>query len=154
MIDNTVQVGFYGYFGSIDDESYTDTIGVTHTYSRRFNRFGFDAMAGIDRLKILTGAIFGTDENVGQPGTENIDSRAWFVEGNYYIFPWMIGIARFGAAHTEQDGHELEDYTDFTPNLTLLARANVRISFEAYFKMEDSVDDKLRWFKFNTMFIF
>ncbi len=132
-VDNTLQLGVYGYFGSIDDE--VNTVDDSK-YGRNFNRFGGDAMFGYNDLKILAGAIVGTDEDVGVPGATDVESLAWFCEANYLIYPWLIGIARFGGANTEQGSIELDNYTDFSANLTILARANARISLEAYFKSE------------------
>ena len=111
-------------------------------------------MYGYNNLKVLAGAIVGTDENVGVQGSDDVESLAWFCEANYLVYPWLIGIARFGGVNTEQGSFELENYTDFSANITILARANARISLEAYFKFEDGVDETLRWIKPNIMIAF
>ena len=63
--------------------------------------------------------------------------------------PWILGALRYEKLRI--DGKS--DLTQLVPNLTLLARANIRVSLEAF--IQPSLDaDPFRTFKANVLFAF
>jgi hypothetical protein len=57
-------------------------------------------------------------------------SVAWFVEGNYVIYPWLIGRARY--ENTDLDVHDNSNLVvnNILPGIVVMLRANVRLSLE------------------------
>jgi hypothetical protein len=69
---------------------------------------------------------------------ESIDTDAWFVEANYVVYPWLIGIVRYG--ETKQDFSVRPDPVTqefLVPAITLIARANVKFTIEAQVRLDD-----------------
>ncbi len=70
--------------------------------------------------------------------TESIDTNAWFVEGNYTAFPWLVGVLRYGA--TAQDFSVRPDPQTqkfLVPAVVFVARANVKFTFEVQARLDD-----------------
>ena len=97
---------------------------------------------------------------------KKIISRAWFGEVDYLLYPWFIGSLRFGGAYSHQNDNDLDKSLNISPNITLLARENVRFTIEGLFEIEqDKTDnkgfivkavnnDKLKWVKINALLAF
>lgn len=69
---------------------------------------------------------------------ESIDTDAWFVEANYVVYPWLIGILRYG--ETDQDFQVRPDPTKqqfLVPAVAMLSRANVKFTAEAQVRLDD-----------------
>ncbi len=143
-VDNSVMVGFYGYWGRA---TLADVKKVT--YDNDFTRFGVDARVNFGRTYLLAGLVRGNDENPFNTTQRNVDSTAWFVELDRVFKPWVLGVLRY--ERLEIDGKP--DVTQLVPNLTFLARANIRLTLEAF--IVPSLDkDEFRTFKANVMFVF
>ena len=68
---------------------------------------------------------------------ESIDTDAWFVEGNYTVYPWLIGVLRYGA--TAQDFSVRPDPTTqkfLVPAVVFVARANIKFTIEAQARLD------------------
>lgn len=163
--DNAVTVGAYSYFGNYE----TDTVGIDDD----FTRFGFDLHINYDRFDMYSGAIVGKDKNPdGLPAAstddeKELNSLAWFVEGYYTIYPWLMPGLRVGSVASDQNEDDHDKYMTFSPNLTMMARANVRVTLEALLKITGDKtvggvtveptgadEEKLKWIKANIMFVF
>jgi hypothetical protein len=69
---------------------------------------------------------------------ESIDTDAWFVEANYTVYPWLIGVLRYG--ETSQDfGVRPDPVTQefLIPAIVFMARANVKFTLEAQLRLDD-----------------
>lgn len=70
--------------------------------------------------------------------SESIDTDAWFVEGNYTVYPWLVGVLRYGA--TAQDFSVRPDPTTqkfLVPAVVFVARANIKFTIEAQARLDD-----------------
>lgn len=70
---------------------------------------------------------------------ESIDTDAWFIEGNYTIHPWLIGLLRYG--ETAQDfavRPDPETQEFLVPALIFVARPNVKFTAEAQMRLDDA----------------
>jgi hypothetical protein len=68
---------------------------------------------------------------------ESIDTDAWFVEGNYTVYPWLVGILRYGA--TAQDFSIRADPVTqkfLVPAVTFVVRANVKFIIEGQMRLD------------------
>jgi hypothetical protein len=68
---------------------------------------------------------------------ESIDTDAWFVEGNYTVYPWLIGVLRYSA--TAQDFSVRTDPVTqklLVPAVVLVARANIKFTVEAQARLD------------------
>lgn len=161
--DNSLTVGLYTYHGN--NESAKADI------DNDFNRVGFDLHGNYDRFDAYAGAIIGTDDNPGgfadsaAAKVRELKSTVWFVEGYYMLYPWLQPGLRFGSIKTDQNDVEVDKYTLLSPNLTIMVRANVRVTLEALLesnKIRKGVEvvdgttdaESLKWFKANVMFVF
>jgi len=148
--DNGLTFGIYAYQGNYL---------APNSMDNDFSRIGFDFHGNYNRLDIFAGAITGTDNNPNGLVTGTIDemecnSLAWFAEGQYMIYPWLVGSLRIGNASSSHNNLDLDDITVVLPNLTLLAQANVRFSVEALFRKAAGGDLESQWLKINAMFVF
>ncbi|MFQ5799211.1 MAG: hypothetical protein ACE5H0_11060 [Bacteroidota bacterium] len=152
--DNSLTVGAYLYQGNYVAPNEVDN---------DFNRFGADLHGNINRIDLFAGVIIGTDNNpdglVDATAKEKeLNSLAWFAEGQYLFFPWLICGVRVGGASSDQNGATIDNFTTVSPNITILARPNVRFTLEGLVKSGTAggseIKDALTWIKLNTMFVF
>jgi hypothetical protein len=143
-IDNSFMVGLYAYRGLA-----TLTDAVPSKFENEFRRLGLDVRLNLGRNYFLAGLVRGEDDNPFNNGQRDVESTAWFVEVDSIFKPWLIGVLRY--ERLEIDGKP--DVTQLVPNVTILARANVRLTLEGFLlPSEDS--DRFRTLKANVMFVF
>lgn len=143
-LDNSVMLGIYGYRGV---SGLTDDKKVA--FKDTFRRLGVDARINYGRSYLLVGVVKGRDENPFNTAARDVDSTAWFVEVDRVFKPWVVGVLRY--ERLAIDGKP--DVTQVVPNLTLLARANIRLTLEAFIQPSQAKDE-FRTFKANVMFAF
>jgi hypothetical protein len=118
--------------GEAEIENQVDVVGVEFDWwYRDLNLFGL--------------YLRQTDDN--PRGTnESIDTDAWFAEANYTVYPWLVGVARYG--ETDQD-LEFRNNPDklqfFVPAVILVARANVKFTVEAQIRLDDAGEGRDRY---------
>ena len=102
--DDSLTVSLFGYLGNwiISQSVWADdptTIPDEYDIVQTDDRFYRLAMGALWRHKDLTlncGYMFGRNENpYGLLDPREIDSHAWFVEGHYFFYPWLVPYARF-----------------------------------------------------------
>lgn len=143
-VDNSVMLGVYGYrgvSGLTDDKK--------AAFTDKFRRFGADARINFGRSYFLAGVVRGRDDNPYNTTARDVDSTAWFVEADRVFKPWVIGVLRY--ERLTIDGKP--GLTQVVPNLTLLARANIRLTLEAFILPSED-KDKFRTLKANVLFVF
>ncbi len=123
--EKSLTLGVYGYWGVRSNIPLT----AISTYNNNFNRFGADVGLHLNRLDILGGLIAGKDDSP-EKDLEPLKSVASFVEGNYKIYPWLIGALRLEKANSWKNNEDRDKYICLIPNITLLYRANIRLSAE------------------------
>ena len=135
--DDSVTVGTFGYLGRPTDKGSLD---------QNYQRLGVDLRVQYDRVDLAGALVFGNDEV--NPGTD-IDSRSFFIDAQYLLYPMLIGNLRYGAK--EFDSTQ-EDVEVVVANLTYMQRANLRWNVEYYTYLDDS--DGNDTVKVNFMFAF
>ncbi len=154
--DNALTLGAYFYQGN--------NMADSNSVDNNFTRYGFDIHGNYNRVDLFAGAILGTDDNpigfvTGSDKEKEVNSTAWFVEGQYLFYPWLIAGVRIGGAKSDQNDVDIDDFTTISPNLTILARANIRFTIEALYKsgtvggQEIKSGDKFTWLKVNVLFV-
>lgn len=176
--DNSIVVGVYAYHGNDTRENVvwtnvtpTDSTEVRTFVDNDFVRLGVDLHLNRGRFDFYAGAITGTDDNpsallIGTKKQKEITSTAWFGETYYLLYPWLIVGFRIGGVSSQQNDSDLDKYMTVSPNLTILARENVRLTLESFVKIErDKTDnagstskadnsESLKWIKVNALFAF
>ncbi|MEK7317233.1 MAG: hypothetical protein AAB011_13710 [Candidatus Eisenbacteria bacterium] len=70
---------------------------------------------------------------------EAIDSKSWFVEGDWTIYPWLVGILRYGQTSQDFAVRADPDTQKFlVPAIVFVARANVKFTAEAQMRLDDA----------------
>lgn len=138
-----------GRFNGWVDDSFTlggfTYVGNTrHTFAGRpgqipndFVRFGLDARACYRDAEIAAAWITGKDEDAFGDA-KRLDHTALFVEGDYAFYPWLLGVVRVSRARSELGEDERDKYWEILPHVSMLYRANVRISVEGSFRVDQA----------------
>ncbi len=174
--DDSFTIGTYFYKGRTLKSG---TI-VSPTTENRFDRAGVDLRWQWYGLDILGGYIQGTDELDNTIRTDDVESRAWFIEPNYRFYPWLIGLVRFEEFKIECDtgGFDparractgagrgtLKEGMRINPHLLALIRPNIRFGLEYLYEDRDwwrgarpapGTDDAKpsKWVKANIQLVF
>jgi hypothetical protein len=131
MINESIlEMGVYSYWGSRDKIPLDDLI-----YNSSFIRTGIDINLLYGKLNLLGGFVYGTDDNLNNE-SEVLKSTAYFVEGNYNIYPWLIGLLRLEKTGIWRTGADIENAINIIPNITFLYRANIRFSIEGFLRID------------------
>ncbi len=142
-VDNSFTIGLYGYRG------FSTLSASGNRFRNEFERLGVDARLNLGSTYLMGGYVRGEDDNPFNSALRDVDSGAWFVEVDKIFKPWLIGVLRY--EELAVDGKA--DVRKVVPNLTVLARANVRFTLEAVVLLEED-RDKARTVKANVMFVF
>ncbi len=138
--DDSILFGLFGYQG------------YTGANADRATRFGADARVNYKDLSLGGGYIRQnadepvtppTDTSTGakifphsgirrislldEPSTTSTTKNLWFVEGNYFIFPWLIPYARFEALTVDASD---QDQARIIGGIAFLLRANIKLNLE------------------------
>lgn len=136
--DNNFTLGGYVYHGTASDaagvkENFTVGGGTVDWW---YNRF------------ILNSTFMYMHSEL--PNTPNRNSVVWYAQSNYVIYPWLIGLVRF--EYTDKDVDDTLDAESFLiPAVTVVLRANVRLTFE-YFRPLDDVNKNNDLFDIQVQF--
>lgn len=130
-INNSFMIGAYTYWGSRNKIPLN-----TIFYNNKFKRFGFDLTWNAESLGLLGGMIYGTDDNPNNELSE-LKNLAYFIEGNYSFYPWLIGVIRFEHASAWKSNADVDKFYNIIPNLTILYRANIRFSVESTIRINE-----------------
>lgn len=132
-IDNSLRIGTYGY------------VGAWGGPGTKFSRFGFDLDWWVSVLNIFGTAWLGNDAEIQNSGlTRDVKSLAWFVQGNYILYPWLTGVLRYEMSHQEDKSATRR----ILPAVIIAIRPNITWTTEYAFYQEvdtkKSGDDILR----------
>ena len=147
--DDSVKVGFFAYNGRSTnnyDGSATVavgtpgtglvTIGADSMVENDFSVTGLEFDWWIKDLNLFGLYMRQHDDDPRGTG-ESIDTDAWFVEANYTVYPWLVGILRYG--ETAQDFSvraDPENQQFLIPAAAFVARANVKFTLEAQMRLD------------------
>jgi len=138
--EKSFELGAFAYRGNGRDIFFPahhmesgDTADEHVLEDQTFYRVGVDANIYVQDLNVVAGYVHGRDtlalyevmdetRALHESGPFTYD--AWFVEGDYVIWPWLHGAIRYEWLRPANE--EAPDFKRVTPNLTALIRANVK----------------------------
>lgn len=138
-LDNSLRFGGFGYSGTALSDSASD----------KFSVIGGDIDWWFQRLNVTAVVLQLKSKYLGSSRT----SFAYFVEGNYVIYPWLIGRARYEYTDSDINDNSNQVANNILPGIVVMLRANVKFSME-YLKPLDKArkeDDRFT-FQFNLAF--
>lgn len=137
-LDDSFRLGAYGYVGKSsyakDGTSWDDDFRV----------FGVDWDLWFRRLNTFGIYLRQTDDDPKGTGTEN-NMGAWFVEADYVIFPWLIGVGRYEWTDTNLDDDSKDPETNLIPAAVFMVRPNVKVTLEGQIPLDDARKDNKKY---------
>jgi len=133
--DDSLTFSVFGYLGSADVEIEAGA-GVRRTSDDDFWRLGAGFQAKYRDLMVGAGYMYGNNDNpYGDLSPKSVESHAWFAEGYYYVYPWLIPYVRYeglnldlpsGVAGLDDD----QDRARVILGAKALIRANITLNVE------------------------
>lgn len=114
--DDSFRLGLFGYMGN--NSTPGSTIGD-------FYRVGIDAR-WMERDLDLFGAYMHAADSP-RDGAPDLEFDAWFTQGDYVIYPWLIGSMRYEEVQPDGFG----TISRWVPSVTIMQRANIKWTIEA-----------------------
>jgi len=114
------------------------TVSATSEVKNDFNLVGTEFDWFFRDLNVYGMYVRQSDDNPRGTG-ETIDTDAWFVEGDWTVYPWLIGVLRYG--QTTQDFSIRPDPATqqfLVPAVVFMARANVKFTAEAQMRLDNA----------------
>ena len=110
-----------------------------------FWRFGPGLKWKHKDFALNVGYILGHNEDpYGPLGSKSVDSRSWFIETEYFVFPWLTTTARYEGLSLDLDSgipglfiQPNQDRTRLILSTKALIRANVALIFEGRINLKD-----------------
>jgi hypothetical protein len=117
--DNSVTIGGFVSTGRAGADLFADREDLT-TWAGTLD-------AWYERA-ILNAAVYSMDSRQSN-GLPDRKSLAWYAQGQYVVYPWLIGLARVEATDLDtNDG--VDPQTTFIPAIAGMIRANVKMTLE------------------------
>ncbi len=136
--DNSLRVGAFVYRGDGTNINFpsSDLFGnPLNIQDQHFLRVGFYGSVFFQDLNVFGAFLHGTDQlHLFDPGTSaelgvtQPDYRAWFVQADYVIYPWLQGTGRF--EDVKPGDPTVATLRTGVFNLSALIRANVKAMIE------------------------
>ena len=138
-LDNSLRFGGFFYSGN----------STTGGDNDKFSIIGGDIDWWFQRLNMTAVALQMKSNYLGTDRT----SFAYFVEGNYVIYPWLIGRARYEYTDPDTKASASQVENNILPGIVVMVRANVKFSLEYLKPLDKSrkADDRFT-FQFNFAF--
>ncbi len=128
--DNSVRLGGFFYAGE----------AIKDTLDDKFSVIGGDIDFWYDRLNVV--ALFMSMKS--DYNSNERTSLAYFVEGQYVIYPWMIGEVRYEFTDKDTDDDTADPATGLLPGMIFMVRTNVKASVEYLIPLDDANKDNDR----------
>lgn len=129
FIDNSLALGAFGYIGTASGAGEDED----------FRIFGGDVDFWYDRF-ILNGMVMLMNSEI--PGTSDRKSMAYYAQGQYVLYPWLIGVVRYEWEDRNTDDDAVKPINSIVPGVTLMARADVKLVFELKKPLDDANDKR------------
>lgn len=117
-IDNSVTLGGFFYKGTASKAGAGD---------EDFTVMGGDVDFWYDRF-VVNGAVMLMNSDI--PNTTSRKSMAYYAQGNYVIYPWLIGLVRYEWEDKDTGEDLVKPVNAIIPGVTVMARANVKFILE------------------------
>lgn len=138
--EKSASVGLFGYRGNGKGVLFPAEDESVDLEDRTFNRVGWDANVFYQDLNVIAGYVHGRDTLAQYTPADDGDGElleqndftynAWFLEGDYVIWPWLHGALRY--EFLSPANAEADDFKRLVVNVTALVRANVKAYAELY----------------------
>ena len=124
--DNNATLGGYVYSGRVAGETYAEREDLT-VYAGTADIWYQNA--------ILNATVMGMQSKIS--GTPDRKSLAWYAQGQYVIYPWLIGLARFESTRLDTQDNTTKAETTLIPAVVAMVRANVKVTLEYHRPISD-----------------
>lgn len=126
-VDNSVTVGILGYTGKA-------TYGPSGSeYDDKVTYLAGHVSAWVGNLNLL--GIYTSQKNDNPSGNgQSLRTKAWFIEGDYVLYPWLIPILRY--ENTKKGSADAVQM--IVPAVTVLVRSNIRCYAEGQIRLDDA----------------
>lgn len=125
--EKSLAAAVYAYRGLSPNESGQGPDDLAAT------RVGGELNGTLGNLVLFGGFMHGRDETVLASGTDHRTFDAWYVQEEYVIYPWLMGVFRYEQAKAEG----FDTVRRVVPNITALYRANVGLRLEVPMDPDD-----------------
>lgn len=114
----------------------------------RFWRLGAGGKWFYADFALGAGYVFGKDDDpYGTVSTSSVDSRSWFVESEYIVYPWLIPSLRYETLALDLPNNvaglqSQQNQARFVASITALVRANIKVVLEGVMYVQNQVASK------------
>jgi len=136
--ETSVSLGLFAYRGDGNGVLFPGHEEGDLVEDQTFTRVGVDANVFVRDLNVLFGFVRGRDTLAMYAAMDGVDEdaaleledagdftyKAWFVQGEYVLLPWLDGALRYEWLRPAREGEP--DFKRIVPNVTALIRANVK----------------------------
>jgi len=148
--DDSLKVGVFTYVGkstnvyegSMEALSGTPgagivTVSAESQVENEFNIVGMEFDWWFRDLNVFGLVLRQHDDDPRGTG-ETIDTNSWFVEADYTVYPWLIGVLQYGARAQDFSVRPDPQTQKFlVPAVVFMARANVKFTIEGQVRLDD-----------------
>ena len=127
-VDNSITLGGFFYRGIASKEGADD---------EDFTVFGGDVDLWYGRF-IANASVMSMNSDI--PNTAERKSLVYYAQGNYVLYPWLIGLVRYEWEDKDTDNDAVKPVNAVIPGVTVVARANVKFMLE-FKKFLDDVNE-------------
>jgi hypothetical protein len=160
----SIRIGAFGYYGRNALNIGGSLFPTLPTIREPFYRVGGDFRFKYRKFELWGVGMYGHDTNVipngltiptatGFMSTTPITFAGGFVEGEYWFYPWLIGLMRYDAVNSPTDfANGLSRYDTrnrVSPGVQVLVRANIKLAFEYQRRFEQPVAGSTQFFRAN-----
>jgi hypothetical protein len=158
----SIRIGAFGYYGRNALNIGGSLFPGLPTIREPFYRAGGDFRFKYRNFELWGLGMVGHDTNVVPNDPEEptgfikatpVTFTGGFVEGEYWFYPWLIGLMRYDFVNSPTDfqaGVSRNDTRNrFSPGIQLLVRANIKVALEYQRRFEQPVPGATQFFRQN-----
>lgn len=132
--DNSLQIGAFSYLGDAE---------LANSHQNIFRMYGGDVQVNYGGLKLNAGGAYRTDNQPFTGRNTSVNSLTYFVEGNYFVYPWLIPVVRYEAFTVDPEKGSSATDSRIIPSIQALVRANLRAFISMELEQESGGDFEL-----------
>lgn len=147
----SLRIGAFGYYGRNALNIGGTLFPGLPTIHEPFYRAGGDFRFKYRKFELWGLGMFGHDTNVVPNSTDTgfvsatpVTFSGGFVETEYWLYPWLIGLMRYDVVNSPTDFQagvsRYDTRNRFSPGVQLLVRANVKVAFEYQRRFQQPFD--------------
>jgi len=135
--DDSLILSLFGYRGAAPFEN--KNAAKISEVDNKFWRAGLGLKWKFKDLALGSGYMFGKNDNPEFLLSEPDKINSWFVEAEYFVFPWLIPSVRYEAINLEMPDKstEKQDRERLVASVKAMLRANVSLVVEGRFYTKD-----------------